>query len=624
MSAPGPFKSLYNDLTSGSIDRREFIDRAMKLGMGAAAAYFVANAATASAAPGVTPAGWAFVAQEGAAARPSSGTEGQTRGSGGEVKLIQWQAPTHLSPHVASGIKDYQAAALVLEPMVHYLPDGTLIPNLVEQVPTVENGLISEDLTEVTYKLLPGIVWSDGQPLTAADVAFTWEWIMNPDNGSTAAGVYAPIANVEAVDEMTAKVTFNAPNLLWFEPHAGTNNGFIYPKHILEAGEEAHNAFRQAPTGTGPYKVESFSEGDQVTYVINDLYREPNKPFFDRVNLKGGGDAASAARAVLQTGDYDFAWNLQVEPQLLNDLQNGGKGTLYVAPSTGVERINFQFADPNVEVEGERAHLSTQHPIWSDIRVRQAFAMSIDRDTIGSQLYYGNENEFATANLLSGIPSMTSPNTAFTFDVEGAKALLDEAGWVLDGNVRKKDGVELKVNYATSINSVRQKTQAVVKQGAEEAGFTVDLLQVDAGIYFDSSPGNDQTIGHFYWDLDMFQSLSPSPIPVTYMNSWYAGENNVNVAQASNDWSGNNYARYVNPEFDALYEQMLATTDTEAAAELFIQMNDLLVNDYAAIALVNAGSKAGYSNTLNADNLALGPFEYNYWNIVNWNRVAAE
>src|SRR3712207_4649400 len=105
----------------------------------------------------------------------------------------------------------------------------------------------------------------------------------------------------------------------------------------------AINEFRQNPIGTGPYKVESFKENDQVIYVANENYREPNKPFFARVNLKGGGDAASAARAVLQTGDYDHAWNLQVEPEILRDLEQGGKGKAYAAPGNSVERIMYNF-----------------------------------------------------------------------------------------------------------------------------------------------------------------------------------------------------------------------------------------------------------------------------------------
>src|SRR5215213_664303 len=251
------------------------------------------------------------------------------------------------------GIKDYMVVCFILEMMMYYLPDGTLIPNLITEVPTVENGLLAEDLKSVTYKLLDGVKWADGEPLTADDVVFTREWVVDPANATTSAGVYEPIESMEVVDPQTVQVFFAEPNANWFEPHTGSTWGAVYPKHVLdvEDGKAAHDAFLLNPVGTGPYKVESFSPNDQVIYVINENYRDPNKPYFSKVNLKGGGDAASAARAVLQTGEYDFAWNLQVEPQILDELQQGGKGTVIIARGTSVERIEIQFADPTTEVD---------------------------------------------------------------------------------------------------------------------------------------------------------------------------------------------------------------------------------------------------------------------------------
>ena len=621
MAETGPFSALFDLLKSGELSRRDFIARAGALGMGAAAATMLANVAGASAkSPGSLKNGWAFTAQEAtpAAVAPTSGTEGQQRGAGGELKLIQWQAPTLLSPHVATGVKDSLASAPIFDPLMHYLPDGTLIPCLITEVPTVENGLLKEDLTEATLKLLPGLLWSDGQPVTSADIVFTWQWVMAPENGSTNSGNYETIADIVAVDELTAKVTYKNGSLNWFAPHTGTSAGYLYPKHVLESGVDAGVAFRQNPIGTGPYKVDSFHENDQVIYSINENYREPNKPYFSSVNLKGGGDAVSAARAVLQTGDYDFAWNLQVEPAILNDIAAGGKGQLITFPGGAVERINFQFADPNTEVNGQRAEKSTVHPIWGDKAVREAFSYAVDRQTIGEQLYLNDENEFPTANYVSGIARIQSPNTSFTFDVEKAKQTLEAAGWTGDGT-RKKGDVELKIKYATSVNAVRQKEQAIAKQGLEQAGFEVELQQVDAGIYFDSSEGNEQNINHFYWDIDMYQSVSTSPWPMTYLFTFYAGPDGENIAQKENSWAKSNFQRYANPEFDAVYEQLQTTTDAEQAAQLFIQANDILVNDFGMIGLVSVGGKAAYSNRLNADNLALGPFEYHYWNIANWN-----
>jgi peptide/nickel transport system substrate-binding protein len=624
----GPLAALHKELRTGKITRREFTLRALALGVGMPIISFILRADTASAttetSTGGRHIGWGVAAQ-GTAGPPAEGMDGRTRGEGGELKLIQWQAPSMLSPHVSTGEKDYLAAQLIVEPLMHYLPDGTLIPNLITEVPTVENGLLAEDLKSVTYKLLDGVTWADGEPLTADDIVFTWQWVIDPANAATSAGVYEAIDSIEVVDPQTVRVVYPEPNANWFQPHAGSEFGYVYPKHVLdvEDAKAAHDAFLLNPVGTGPYKAESFSPNDQATYVINENYRDPNKPFFSRVNLKGGGDAASAARAVLQTGDYDFAWNLQVEPQILAELQQGGKGVVNVARGNSVERIMVQFADPNTETDGERAKLGTANPTMGDKAVRQALNLSVQRDVISQQLYSGVETEPPTANILTGMPSMESPNTSWEFNVEEAKRILEEAGWTMQGDVRAKDGVELNITFVTSINPVRQKEQAIIKQALDQIGFRTELRQVDAAVYFDSSPGNDQNINHFYNDLEMYTDNPTTPIPTDYLRGWYAGPEGKNIAQASNEWSGDNYCRFQNDEYDKLFEQVSLETDLEKAAEMFIQLNDILINEVAVVPIVNrSASTYGISTTLQEANVATSPFEYNYWNIANWNRKA--
>jgi peptide/nickel transport system substrate-binding protein len=567
--------------------------------------------------------GWGVAAQA-AAGPPAVGMDGRTRGEGGELKLIQWQAPSMLSPHVSTGEKDYLAAQPIIEPLMNYLPDGTLIPTLITEVPTVENGMLGEDLRSVTFKLREGVVWSDGEPFTADDVVFTWQWITNPENASVSAVVYGVIQSMEAVDPLTVEVSFADPIAGWFEPFAGTAWGYVYPKHVLdvEDGKAAHDAFLTNPIGTGPYKIESFTPNDQAIYVINENYRFPDKPYFERINLKGGGDAASAARAVLQTGDYDFAWNMQVEPDVLAELEQGGKGFVQVVPVTSVERIEIQHADWRTETDGEFAKLGTVNPIMGDKAVRQALNLAVQRDVISSQLYAGEPGEPPTANILTGIAAMTSPNTSWEFNLDEAKKILDEAGWTQSGDVRSKDGVNLEITYVTSINPVRQKVQAIIKQALDQLGFRTELRQVDAAVYFDGSVGNDQNINHFYNDLQMYTNNSTTPIPIAYMQGWYAGPDGSNIAQMENDWNGQNYSRYQNPEYDELFEQVRLETDIARAAELFIQMNDIVINDVAVIPIVNRATKQAISNTLVAENVAPSDFEYNYWNIANWNRKA--
>jgi peptide/nickel transport system substrate-binding protein len=615
----GPVASLHQALRNGEISRREFMLRALALGVALPVVSFILRAEDVRARGG-RHIGWGVAAQD-ATGAPDAGMDGRTRGEGGELKIIQWQAPTMLSPHVSTGTKDYLAAQPIIEPLMHYLPDGTLIPCLITEVPSVDNKLLAEDLKSVTYKLADGITWADGEPLTADDVVYTWQWVVDPANASVSAGVYESIDKIEAVDPQTAKVTFKNPNANWFEPHAG-QWGNVYPKHVLDVEDPkaAHDAFLLNPVGTGPYKIQSFSPNDQAVYVVNDNYREPDKPYFATINLKGGGDAASAARAVLQTGDYDYAWNLQVEPDVLAELEKGGMGTLKVVPGTYAERIEIQMADPNKEVDGQRAEKSTVNPTMGDKAVRQALNLATQRDVISKQLYAGPPGEPPTANILVGIPSMASPNTSWEFNLDKAKQILDEAGWTMQGNVRSKDGVNLSITYVTSINTVRQKTQAIIKQALEQIGFQVELRQVDAGVFFDGSPGNEQNIGHFYNDIQMYTNNSTTPIPTAYMISWYGGDDNI--AQKSNSWNGQNYGRYNNDEYNKLFEQVRLETDLEKAAEMFIQLNDIVINDIGVVPLVNrSADKYAIANTLRDENVALGSFDLNYWNIANWNRT---
>jgi len=621
-------RHLTDALRRGTISRRTFIERTAATGFGAGTAVFLANAATAG--PG--PNGFAFYQgadgtpaaspAPGASAIPTVGMEGRTRGEGGELRILQWQAPTHLNAHRSTGGKDFMAADIVSEPLMRYAEDGTLIANLITEVPAVENGLLAEDLSSVTFTLLPDLRWSDGEPFTSRDVQFTWEWVTTEANASINITSWSVIESIETPDELTAVVIFTSPSAAWFEAFTGGYIGHIYPAHAFDDDPTNPNEdFLLNPIGTGPYRVESISPNDEATFVINDYYRFPDKPYFERVFLKGGGDPASAARAVLETGDYDFAPMLQVEPEVLAEMMDGGNGVVVVVPGAGAEQIYINFSDPHTEVDGQRSEMNTPHPFLTDPAVREALNLAVDRALISDEFY--GEGEPPTANVFTGLPSFESPNTSWEFDLEQAAQILEDAGWVLDGSVRAKDGVALELTYATTINQVRQKTQQVVKDTVEQIGFAVTLEQVDAGIFFDNAAGNEQNIGHMYWDINMYTNGATTPVPIAYTGNWYSGgPDRGNIAQASNGWLGTNRQRWISEEYDALYEQLLVATDVEEAFDLIIQMNDVIINDRAIIPIVNRASDTyAASTTLELENVAIGVgFELSYWNLANWNR----
>src|SRR5438128_879572 len=295
-----------------------------------------ATAKPAGAAPTSAPAAGAPTSAQGAAATSAPAASGG-RGAGGSLRVLMWQGPTILNPHLSQGTKDNIAARFCCEPLMSVSADGKFSPILAAEVPSKENGGLGADGKTVTYKLKPGVKWADGQPFTADDVVFTYDFVINKETAATTYGSFVDLDKVEAVDPTTVRLTFKQPTGGWYVPFVG-GPGMVLPKHLLEKyiGTASRDApFNQKSLGTGPYMVQDFKPGDTLTLVPNPNYREPNKPSFSEINIKGGGDAVSAARAVLQTGEYDYAWNLQVEAQVLNGLLQGGKGDLVIGTGGG-------------------------------------------------------------------------------------------------------------------------------------------------------------------------------------------------------------------------------------------------------------------------------------------------
>ncbi len=531
------------------------------------------------------------------------------------LKLLYWQAPTILNPHLSTGSKDLEASRITLEPLASYDKNGELIPFLAAEIPSRENGGIAADGKSVTWKLKQDIKWSDGTPFTAADVVFTYEFLSNPQVGATSAGDYEIIDQVEVIDDYTVKITFKTVNPAWNRFFIGAA-GMILPRHIYEEynGENVREApANLLPIGTGPYKVVEFKPGDVVIYEPNSYFRNSEELGFKRIELKGGGDATSAGRAVLQTGDADYAFNLQIEAPVLQKLETGGKGKTVSLLGTLSERILLNFSDPNKTTkDGERSNINNTHPFLTDKKVREAFSLAIDRETISKQLY-GITGQ-PTANILLLPQEYNSPNTSYQFNLEKAQQLLDEAGWKDSNNngTRDKNGVEMKVVFQTSVNPLRQKTQEIVKQGLETIGVDVELKSIDATIFFSGDPSNNDTIQHFYADLQMFTTGNYSPDPSNYMKDYKCDE----ITQKANNWVGNNYSRYCNPEYDKLWLAATKELDPKKRAEILIKMNDILINDFVVIPLVHRADVAAISNRLQG--FELTPWDRNTWNIKDW------
>lgn len=556
----------------------------------------------------------------------SSAASTTARGTCGTLRLLWWQAPTILNPHLAQGTKDFDASRLVYEPLAAYDPNGnpTAQYGLAEEVPTLANGGISADGKTITWKLKKNVKWSDGTPFTADDVIFTWNYTTDKATAASTATNYADIEKIEKLDDWTVKVTLKVPSATPYSSFSGPN-GLIIPKKVFEnyMGEKAKDApANLKPVGTGPFVVTDFKPGDVVTYEANPNYRDPNKPCFKTVTLKGGGDATSAARASLQTGDVDYAWNLQVTADVLQQLAQGGKGELITSPSNSVERLHLNMTNPDPALGDKRSEPEQPHPFLSDIKVRQALSLAVDRKTI-EQLYGGpNVTGGATCNMITAPPPMVS-KTQFDFcayDLAKANALLDSAGWTrgTDGIRQKVVGgttVKARLLFQTSVNPVRQKTQQIIKQSWEQLGIQVELKQVDASVFFSSGPTSPDNIGHFYADVQEFANSPAPPGDINFLRGWTCSA----IGTKDKEWRGTNYSRWCDKNYDALVDQVASTVDPAKRIQLIQQANDAIVNGLSVIPIIARNFPvAGKSKELKG--VVANPWESDLWNVVDWTK----
>jgi peptide/nickel transport system substrate-binding protein len=549
----------------------------------------------------------------------AAGHEGE-RGRAGEVKIIYWQAPSIMNPYLSGGTKDLEAASLVIEPLARYDENGDMVTWLAESIPTVENGGVSEDLKQITWKLQPGILWSDGSPLTSEDVKFSWEYCTAEGGGCAQSEKYNDVSSIDTPDDLTVVVNFSVAKPFPYGPFVGAQAPVIQKAQFADClGPKAPECTDANfnPIGTGPFVVTDFRPNDVIQLEANPNYREEGKPAFASVTFKGGGDATAAGRSVLETGEFDYAWNLQLAPDVLAKMQAAGKGELLSTFGTLVERLEVNLTDPDPALGDERGTAKHPNPRMTDKAVRQAMSMAIDRELL-VEIGYGDAGE-VTCNVLPApaIYASTSNDDCRTQDIEGAKALLEGAGWVdSDGDgVREKDGVKLSILYQTSTNAVRQDFQALIKQWWAEIGIETELKNIDASVFFGGDPGSPDTFQKNFADVEMFANNFDGTDPEAYMANWACKQ----APTPDNQWQGNNMMRFCSEDYDALVAEMAQTGDINERARLAKAMNDMLMEEYVIIPLVYRGRVSARSNTLGG--VIINSWDSELWNAADWYRT---
>jgi peptide/nickel transport system substrate-binding protein len=584
----GALRELIGQVRRGVVSRRQFMETMLALGVTAPLAAQALSAGGAE-------------AQRPALAQPAFVPT--RRGGGGDLKILMWDAPTMLHPHFGRGLRDLTASRLFYEPLAAPIGDGTFAPVLADELPTLKNGGIAKDGRWVLWKLKKNVTWHDGTPFTADDVVFNWQFALDPGTAASTRPGFLEVSKVDKIDPYTVKVIFEKPQPFWAVVFA---SGGLIPRHVFESvkGAGAREAVGMIkPVGTGPYRLVEFRTGDVIRAELNPNYHVPNRPYFDRLEIKCGGDSAGTARAVLQTGEYDFAYYVLLEEEVLKRIETGGKGRVLTIPSSGISHIQLNQTDPLTEVDGERSSLKAPHPGLTSPAVRAAVSLLVDRQAIQDHLV-GRTGQIAV-NFLNSPDRFRSPNTTWEFNPDKANALLDGGGWARGGDgIRVKDGKRLRFVFQATANTTVQKLQAVVKQAAARAGIEIEVKAIPAQVFFSADMSNPDAYPRFLADLQTYTTFTGLD-PQFFMAQFITSE----IPTKENKWTGRNITRWRNPEYDRVWAAAEHEMDPVKRTALFIRMNDLVVQSGVIIPVT-------WRNVLHAAANNLAGVDPNSWDSI--------
>jgi peptide/nickel transport system substrate-binding protein len=519
---------------------------------------------------------------------------------GGTLRLIYWNAPPTMIPYFVSTVSPARVfAELTLDGLARVAPDGSYLPILAAEIPTQANGDISADGRVVTWKLKPGISWSDGQPFTSQDLIFTYKLIMDPANPVPDRSDYSVMDSLHAPDDDTLVVTYKqlyAPYRLAFP--------YVFPAHVFNGQTNiASDPFGQGPTvGTGPFVVTSASPGDTLTFTRNPRYREPGKPLLDQVIVRFTPDKATEIPA-LEAGDVDAA--LSLTPQTdLPQIATLADVSADPVPSPTVEVLSMNLSCSQGPQQGDPA---CPHPVLGDLRVRQAIDLAIDKQSIVHGLS-ADTVTLAESLLPIGPYEVNLPATRFNPDQ--ARQLLDQAGWVVGSDgIRTKGTVRASLSLTIPAGGTISPPLAQVVQGnLQDVGIETQIKESTAlsGGFVGNSPFN---LGNF--DLVLSAPLIPTD-PQSYLQGHYASDQVPNVQLQT----GNNFARIQDPRIDAALSTASATLDDGQRQGAYETVSQLLHADEVVIPLfsnLQVDARKNYVHNLVSDvNDMVG------WNSQDW------
>lgn len=519
--------------------------------------------------------------------------------SGGTLIIGQQQEPASmiLAESSTPVSAQFYTAYLINEPLVKVDHEFNLVPGLLADVPTLENGGISADFRTYVLRLRPGLEWEDGEPVTANDIAYTWSWVTNPANAAYATHGWEKVASVDvAEDGLTATVTLQDTYAFWMD-EAVIGMGIV-PQHAMErAGGK--DAFNQAPIGNGPFRLVEWRVGDALLFERNDRYfRGP--AYLDRVVVRIIPDT-NAHAAQMIAGDIHIG--IGYVESSVPQLQAASNLRLVTTTWPTLERIFLSQT-----VAGDPY---TPHPILTDVAVRKALAISLDIDGMLETLFYGINPR--AVNELTGTAYFNEALEPYPYDPEEAKRVLEEAGWVdSDGDgVREKDGVRLSLTHSTTAgNRPRESMQAIMQQEWADIGVELTIQNYPAPSFFGGWAG--VAWGRRY-DMAQFgngiYALQPN------LSDWWHSD----AIPTPEKPFGNGHSGWSNPRVDELLDEHRRGVSPERAREILNEVQQIIYDDYAMIPLFSRATIFAVNNRVhNVDPTQFGAQAGLFWDVYNW------
>lgn len=553
--------------------------------------------------------GSSAAAQESAEATPEASYFSDTAGPpqpGGVVNFLLYENPDSLNPLIGQTSIAVQVSAAILEGLTYVDPDGLTQPALAAELPTLDNGGVSDDLGTVTWTLKPDLLWSDGMPVTSADIVHTWESARDTANGSVVASDYALITGIETPDAATAVVTYSAFNAGYLDQFP-----LIVPEHATGAPSEmATWDFNQMPIGTGPFVLREWSTDEYLLTAKNENYREEGKPYLDGINfLVIPAEEARAARMI--GGDAQVM--LWAGDEATTQIVAAGTASDRTAPGIWVMSLYFNQSAP---FDGDPG-VEPPHPILGDLRVREALTLAINRDRIRTELF---EDRVLALNSVLQVGWINCEVEPFTYDPARAGALLDEVGWRdEDGDgVREAHGVPnvddgtrmtLNMNGYTGFSSL-DLTELAVQEDLAAVGIEVAIENQDFAVIFgtwaDNSP---RLLGDF--DMLLYDAGYFAEPGADIERDFAPGQ----VPSAENP-GGENFYRWVREDVGEWLTAANQTPDVEERRTNFCNVADAIREDIVSFPIYQFREGSVYSNLLHG--FTVSTWEYATWDSQNW------